>query len=119
MVAATAALMLEQDPTLSPDTIKARLMLSARKIPGSPFERGAGVLDITGALEAVGQTDYAASPFVVRGPEPGTIVAQETGVLWGDPMWSSTALWSDSAIWGDTALWSAETLTCDAIPEGD
>ena len=34
MVAAAASLMLQKDPTLSPATVKARLMRSARKIEG-------------------------------------------------------------------------------------
>src|SRR5262249_61755339 len=55
IVSGTVALMLEQDPTLNPATVKARLMLSARKpIVGSPFVFGAGLLDILGALPATG-----------------------------------------------------------------
>ena len=46
----TVARMLEQDPTLSPDTVKARLMKSADKPFGDPMASGAGVLDLDGAL---------------------------------------------------------------------
>ena len=43
IVAGTVALMLEQDPALNPGTVKARLMLSARKpASGDPFVTGAG-----------------------------------------------------------------------------
>jgi serine protease AprX len=53
IVAGTAALMLEQDPSLNPGTIKARLMMSARKpAVGDPLVTGAGSLDILGALRA-------------------------------------------------------------------
>ena len=50
MVSGTAALMLTDDPSLSPDTVKARLMRSARKVIDDPTVAGAGVLDIAAAL---------------------------------------------------------------------
>ena len=46
MVSGAAALMLTEDPSLTPATIKARLMRSARKISGDPTMWGAGVLDV-------------------------------------------------------------------------
>ena len=68
VVAATAALMLDDDSTLSPDTIKARLMRSARKIDGDPTVVGAGVLDITAALNDDGvMTTSALSPYITHG----------------------------------------------------
>ena len=54
VVSATVALMIDADNSLSPDTIKARLMRSARKIDGDPTVVGAGVLDITAALNETG-----------------------------------------------------------------
>lgn len=51
VVSGTVALMLSDDPTLSPATVKARLMRSVRKIAGDPIEVGAGVLDIEKALD--------------------------------------------------------------------
>ena len=54
MVSGAAATMLSLDPSLTPATVKARLMRSARKIGGDPVATGAGVLDVTAALKDTG-----------------------------------------------------------------
>src|SRR5206468_1220902 len=56
VVSGAAALMLQNDPSLTPDTIKARLMISADKwmLPngmGDPCTFGAGYLNIPAALQ--------------------------------------------------------------------
>ena len=85
MVAGAAALMLEQDPALNPATVKARLMMSARKATvGDPFATGAGVLDISAALHATGQVAGAPSPRVAPGSS-NTLTVEDTGALWGNP----------------------------------
>src|SRR5260370_42621396 len=89
MVSGAAALMLQQDPTLTPDTIKARLMKTASKsLPASRsvtdpttgitytsyydlFTVGAGDLDVWAALNSsdtltTGAT--AASPAIQHDP---------------------------------------------------
>ncbi len=67
MVSGTAALMLTNDPSLSPATIKARLMRSARKIDADPVTSGAGVLDVSAALAETGTvTGQALSPRMMR-----------------------------------------------------
>lgn len=69
LVAATAARMLDKDPTLSPATIKARLMRSTHKIEADPTAAGAGVLDIDAALDATGTVSgEALSPLMARAP---------------------------------------------------
>jgi serine protease AprX len=101
IVAGTAALMLEQDPTLNPATVKARLMLSARKPPfGSPFITGAGVLDILGALRATGTVANAPSPRVMPDAATGLVAFENTAVLWGSDQFSLMALWS-GVVWSD------------------
>ena len=60
VVSGTVALMLSQDPSLGPDTVKARLMRSARKMTGNALAIGAGVLDITAALNDPGVMANAA-----------------------------------------------------------
>ncbi|MEI6725955.1 MAG: S8 family peptidase [Actinomycetes bacterium] len=51
LAAGAAALMLQQDPSLTPGTVKLRLMDSADPVAGaSQYQEGAGKLDVPGAL---------------------------------------------------------------------
>ena len=63
VVSGTVALMLEQDPSLTPDDVKVRLMESADPLAGAPPRcQGAGVVDVPGALAATSRADgYALS----------------------------------------------------------
>lgn len=122
MVSGSAALMLNEDPTLTPDTIKARLMKTATKsfplssIAIDPvtgityvsqydiFTIGAGYLDVWGALNSTdtlpaGST--AASPVAVFNSSTSTttIVNANTEV------WGTHAVWGTTAVWGQTAVW--------------
>ena len=68
VVSGAAALMLEKDPSLTPDTIKARLMVSADKWTdpagnADPLTYGAGYLNIPNALAStMTPTQSALSP---------------------------------------------------------
>ncbi|MEM9408795.1 MAG: S8 family serine peptidase, partial [Acidobacteriota bacterium] len=73
VVSGAAAVMIAADPSLNPDTIKARLMASARKIEGDPITVGAGVVDIQAALKATGTTHYAASPRLLQAEDGGLL----------------------------------------------
>jgi serine protease AprX len=117
VVAGTAALMLEQDPALNPGTIKARLMMSARKpAVGDPLVTGAGSLDILAALRATGTVADAPSPAAIIDEQTGLIGFENTGVLWGNEAFSLMALWPGSVIWSDptayyqTVVWTAGEL---------
>src|SRR5262249_21138770 len=102
IVAGTAALMLQQDPTLNPATVKARLMLSAHKPGvGDPFSTGAGYLDILGALRATGQVTDARSPLATPDAASGQIAFENTAVLWGNDAFNLIALWGNGVIWSD------------------
>jgi len=117
IVAATAALMIEQDPSLNPGTVKARLMASARKpATGDPLVTGAGLLDILGALRATGNVADAPSPKAIPDTDTGLIGFENTGVLWGNEQFSIMSLWSNAVIWSDPSayyqavVWSAGEL---------
>jgi serine protease AprX len=102
IVAGTAALMLEQDPTLNPGSIKARLMMTARKAKfGDPLVSGAGYLDITAALRATWSAADAPSPLSVPDELEGKISFENTAGLWGNEAFSLRALWEDSIGWAD------------------
>ena len=102
MVAATAALMIQQDPTLNPGSVKARLMMSARKAAfGDPLLTGAGYIDILGALRSSWFAANAPSPRALVNVEGGTIAFENTAVLWGDPMFTLRTVWGQSISWTD------------------
>ena len=52
-VSGVAALMLAQDPSLTPDEVRKRLVAAARTVPGPRRDIGAGVIDALGALNGV------------------------------------------------------------------
>lgn len=68
IVAGGIALMLQADSTLTPDTIKARLMLSASKTDAMDYlSYGAGYINIIGALQLTQvAASFTTSPSVVR-----------------------------------------------------
>jgi serine protease AprX len=102
IVAATAALMIEQDPSLTPASVKARLRMSARKPKfGDPLVSGAGYLDILGALRADWTAANALSPRALPNVPAGRIGFENTAVLWGSPAFSLRALWANSVAWSD------------------
>ena len=122
IVAGTAALMLEQDPSLNPGTIKARLMMSARKpAVGDPLVTGAGSLDILGALRANGTVADAPSPAAIIDEQTGLIGFENTAVLWGNEQFSLMTLWPGSVIWTDpTAYYQSIVWTAGELwPTGE
>jgi serine protease AprX len=102
IVAATAALMIEQDPSLNPGSVKARLMMSSRKAAfGNPLMSGAGYLDITAALRSTWVVADAPSPISVPDLDTGEITVENTAVLWGNDAFSLRVLWGQSVSWTD------------------
>ena len=140
VVAGAAALLLQANPNLTPDTIKARLMLSADKwaFPNEKTDActfGAGYLDISAALNCtVVAGQYALSPSLYRDNQ-GNVAINTSGIwganaLWGtgisnlNAMWGTNALWGTNtlsssnalwgtSIWGDNALWGTSSFSLD------
>jgi serine protease AprX len=112
------ARMLTKYPTLTPNTVKARLMKSARKIAGDPTVVGAGVLDVEAAMNATGVLNVPAlSPKLGMSSDGTRVYLEDTAVLWGGgwpastlwsnaTLWSNGYLWADGYVWSDAALWS-------------
>jgi serine protease AprX len=119
VVSATAALMLQQNPSLTPDTIKARLMKTASKnFPAvstaydpttgqaytdtyDMFTVGAGYLDIAAAL---GNHD---SVFLsAASPQMNYNQAQQAAYLVPNLLstWWLISTWNPSVVWGSTVL---------------
>src|SRR5262249_54242993 len=91
-VSATAALLFQKDPSLTPATVKARLMESATKDHRLVFETGAGTLDVQAALKATGNTLFAPSPSA-RLAADGSIQVEDTSLIWGI-RYTMSLIWS-------------------------
>ena len=111
VVAGAAALLLQANPNLSPDTVKARLMVTADKWlapngSADPCTFGAGYLNIPAALaSSIVPTTYAISPILVRGATEGEMIITFDGEVAGTKaIWGTQALWGTKAIWG-SSLW--------------
>ena len=111
VVAGAAALLLDNDPTLSPDTIKARLMQSADKLvgpTGAPdvLTYGAGFLNIPAALKnttTLPQETYALSPNLMVNSD-GTLSVFMDQALWGKSRAWSMSVSSLQVIWGKAGI---------------
>ncbi len=138
VVSGAVADLLEAQPLLTPDQVKARLMKTARKqfpLYSSVFDAasgqtytsqydvftvGAGYLDLAAALM---NTDLALlpakSPTAYYDAATGEVhLLYDTGALWGSgSLWGSAAIWgsqsfvnADAALWGSGALWGSAAL---------
>jgi serine protease AprX len=124
VVSGAVARMLQKDPGLSPATVKARLMQTARKIPGDPTTVGAGVLNVDDAMNATGTVAaQALSPLMDLSDDGNTVYVQDTALLWGGSEWAAGSLWPDAYLWSDStggllssqgSLWPDSYLWADA-----
>lgn len=143
MVTGAVALMLQQTPSLTPDQVKARLMLSAFKglqtastakdlstgqvfnMQADLFTVGAGYLDIQAALAstalAPATVGSAMSPTTSVDSNGNVVLVTGTSVIWG-----KSVLWGKSAVWGSTVfngtdvqgnsiLWGTGTLEGNSV----
>ena len=85
-------------------TIKARLMLTADEIPGTPLEHGAGRVDVSEALTDQTMVASALSPRVLRAPVCCDLYVEDLKDEWGGS-WDAGALWGDSTLWSDSVIW--------------
>ena len=138
IVAGAAALMFQKDPTLTPDTIKARMMKTAWK--GYPvnswgydvwgrsyfsqydiFTIGAGYLDIYSSLRSTDVVNGGApSPVVKYDPVTGTAtLSNSLSITWGNSItWGSSIIWGNSIVWGGNCVLSDSIIWGDSIVWG-
>ncbi|MCI0656331.1 MAG: S8 family serine peptidase, partial [Acidobacteria bacterium] len=116
VVSGMAALMLQADPSLTPDTLKARLMKSAEKrLVYDLFSEGAGFADLHAALGEEGTALSEALSPRVQWTEAG-LVLEGSGTLWlqssafdlvkvygAEPFRGTGSVWADSWIWSDSS----------------
>ena len=118
VVAGAAALLLQKDPTLTPNTIKARLMIAADKwgdVQGNadPCTYGAGYLNIPAALQCTATPNQAAMSPSMSVDNSGNVYINMDRAIWGkDSASGLRAVWGVSgvndlrAIWGKVSLWA-------------
>jgi serine protease AprX len=125
MVSGAAALLLQQDPALTPDQVKARLMKTSTKtFPSSSvaidpvtgisytsqydiFTIGAGYLDVWAALN---NTDLAPAE-AGSALSPTAFYDATTGDVYVDG--SLVAVWDSSPIWGSSMVWGPSIFLSD------
>jgi len=135
VVCGAVALLVQKNPSLTPDQVKARLMKSAYKtFPRTStakdpttgksytsqydiFTVGAGYLDIQAALSstdlAPATVGSARSPLVARDKSGNVYLVKGTSVLWGGSiMWGTSVVWGTSVLWGtsvagESVLWGS------------
>lgn len=109
VVSGAVALMLQQNPSLTPDDIKARLMISADKWTdpsgnADPFTYGAGYLDIMNALQATYTTkQYAMSPDCSEDASGNVYIDQDSNLMSSSSQIWGTGLTDLRAVWGTGA----------------
>jgi serine protease AprX len=132
VVSGAAALMLQKYPTLTPDSVKARLMISADKWGdpnGNPdtCTYGAGYLNIPAALSNTAvATRSALSPRLYR-DNLGAVYVDQAGllggtqVIWGvngvnnlQGVWGSQVIWGTQVLWGSQVIWGS-TVWADQV----
>ena len=130
VVSGAAALLLDKDDSLSPDTIKARLMLSADKWTqpdgtSDILTYGAGFLNIVGAINnktVVAQSASAYSP-VLFADANGNVLVGSDQAFWGkaslmttdvsalQAFWGKASISASGGVWADQAFWGKVSAT--------
>lgn len=147
VVAGAVALLLNQNPALTPDQVKARLMKTAYKtfpvvsiaIDAKTWQTfteyydlftvGAGYLDIDAALNnadlAPAAAGSAVSPSAVYDATTGTVsLVNGSSVVWGTSVvWGSSVVWGNSVVWGtnvsgNSVVWGTSVVWGSSVMSG-
>jgi subtilisin family serine protease len=109
VVAGTVALMLQANPSLTPNAVKALLQYTAQSYPGyDPLTQGAGFLNAAGA---VALANFLASPSTVPYPDA---TGWSGAIIWGDHVVSGGVMTADANAWGVGVPWG--TTSVDSAP---
>jgi serine protease AprX len=137
VVTGIVALMLEREPSLTPDDVKCRLMAGAHPAvtpDGTPaytvFQQGAGLVNAHDAVSSSASgcanpgmdiqrdldgTEHYAGP--ARQTDDGSYYIEGMdGSLWsGSVLWQDGIVWSDSMPWKESPLWNGSVLWQDSF----
>jgi serine protease AprX len=104
VVTGTVALMLEANPSLTPNQIKAILQYTAQVDPDyDTLTQGAGFLNAKGAVELAA---YLAAPETTAYP---STVDWSLHIVWGNHIVSGGTLTSNANAWATNVTWGAAT----------
>ena len=110
VVAGTVALMLQANPDLTPNAVKAILQYSAQRYDGyDALTQGAGFLDARGAVDLA---RYFRVPLTTPYPSSATWSRQ---LIWGNHRISGGRLTPTAIAWGSDVLWGAPSRS-DGTP---
>ncbi len=135
VVSGAAALLLQQNPGMTPDQVKARLMKTAWKgsshyvnetdsyggnhsLQHDVFAIGAGFVDVAAALSS---TDLAPStPGSAKSPSVSYDPLTRTVYFVADPnsIWNSSVVWGTTVVWG-TSIFNGTTVQGYSVVWGD
>jgi serine protease AprX len=111
VVSGTVALMLQANPSLTPNAVKAILQYTSEASPNyDVLTEGAGFLDAQGAVQLV-------QMFSTNGSEPNSAASWARHLIWGNRyVWGGwllrdTFAWSPSLSWGDAETPSTSLMT--------
>ncbi len=116
VVSGAVALLLQDEPTLTPDQVKYRLMATANKSWAgySAAKAGAGTLDIFAAITGSGtqssNTGLKASSLLTTGSAPVTSSVSWNSVSWNSVSWNSVS-WN-SVSWNSVS-WNSVSWNSD------
>ncbi len=134
IVSGAVALLLQQNPSLTPDQVKARLMRTAWKGVGQYtfshdrlgnlynneydlFTYGAGYLDIDAALADTNvATGLALSPTALQNSNGSVTIANTT--LDSNFAGSSVVWGANSVVWGTSVVWGSGVLSANSVVWG-
>jgi serine protease AprX len=112
VVAGTVALMLQANPSLTPNEVKAILQYTAELYPGyDRLTEGAGFLNARGAVELA---RYLASPATVSYPSATTWTAR---FIWGNRLLKGGRFTASASAWATDVLWGADTTASGSVVE--
>ncbi|HEU4937800.1 MAG TPA: S8 family peptidase [Vicinamibacterales bacterium] len=102
VVTATVALMLQANPSLTPNAVKAILQYTAERHGGyDPLTEGAGFLNALGAVQLA---QYLASPSIGGYPDA---TSWSRTLIWGNQMVRGGRLTADANAWASGVTWGS------------
>jgi serine protease AprX len=112
VVAGTVALMLQANPALTPNAVKAILQYTAQPYPGyDSLTQGAGFLNAQGAAQLA---QFFAAPPNTPYPSPA---GWGTQLIWGNQLVQDGQLTADANGWSLDVIWGAATVPAGATVE--